>query len=640
MRNGYGHMTPDDAIAKLREIRAERTRRLASLSTREEALAYRQQVRQALERVYSPRPPKGPLNPQVVGRIEGPDYAIERITFESRPNFLVTANLYIPNDLQGPAPCVLGTCGHTDDGKAADLYQGFCQRLAVSGFVVLIYDPINQGERDQYALLTDRDSVRQSTHAHNMMGKQLELFADSFMMWRTWDGIRALDYLLSRPEVDPARVGVTGNSGGGTMTTWLWAADDRFTMAAPSCFVTTFLHNLENELPADSEQYPPGAIGAGLEMADFFIAQAPKPVILLGGHYDYFDRRGHQEAYEDLRRFNELLGAPTDNIACFRGQNPHGYFRENQEAMVDFFCKHAGLQARPVEETTPLDERELYATPEGNVVKAGSKPVFAILADRARELTARRSALSPDALVTRIAELLGIEQRCPVPHYRVLRPARVGDRTYGRYAIETERNIRAMMRKKMARPECAVALDVTPQAHLYIPHESSEEDLSSDSLALTLQEKGELYAVDVRGLGESRPDDDRPFDHPYGMDYMMHGYGVMFGKPYLGRRVWDVLSTLALLRDMGAQEIHLYGRGQGALLALYAAVLDDTIASITLKNAPLSYEEWVTTPIVDWPAANFVRGALLSFDLEDCRKALGGKLTMLDPWGACMEPLT
>ena len=226
--------------------------------------------REAIDKAYRPWPSKTPLNARVVGTIERRHYRIEKVLFESRPGCLVTAHLYVPNNLDGPAPGIIGSCGHAADGKNAPLYQAFCQRLARNGFVVLIYDPFNQGERDQYYALHSRESVRSSTHAHNMMGKQLELVGEWFGAWRAWDGIRALDYLQTRPEVDPAHIGLTGNSGGGTMTSWIWPVEERFTMAAPSCFVTTFAANLENELPADSEQYPPGVIGEGLDIGRFF----------------------------------------------------------------------------------------------------------------------------------------------------------------------------------------------------------------------------------------------------------------------------------------------------------------------------------------------------------------------------------
>ena len=140
----------------------------------------------------------------------------------------------------------------------------------------------------------------------DMMGNQMQLVGEFFGQWRLWDGIRGLDYLLSRPEADRTRVGVTGNSGGGTMTTYLTAFDDRFTMAAPGCFVTRYFCNLENELPSDSEQIPPGILAAGLDMADFFVAQIPRPTILLGQENDFFDVRGLRATFEELRRLYRI----------------------------------------------------------------------------------------------------------------------------------------------------------------------------------------------------------------------------------------------------------------------------------------------------------------------------------------------
>src|SRR5438874_2270801 len=190
--------------------------------------------------------------------------------------------------------------------KAAEAYQSFAQGLAWQGYVTFIFDPMGQGERLQYvdAALKPRRGVGVSEHLY--AGNQQFLVGEFFGMWRAWDGIRALDYLLTREEVDRDRVGVTGNSGGGTLTTWLCGLDRRWAMAAPGCFVTTFRRNLENELPADTEQCPPGALALGLDHADFLAALAPKPVILLAKERDYFDVRGTLEAYERLKRLYTL----------------------------------------------------------------------------------------------------------------------------------------------------------------------------------------------------------------------------------------------------------------------------------------------------------------------------------------------
>ncbi|MBM3211835.1 hypothetical protein FJZ33_06440, partial [Candidatus Poribacteria bacterium] len=271
--NRYQHIVQEYYVNEFRDRRLFLREIDRNIKTKSNLARYQELAQKTINLAFSPIPRKTPLKPKITGVIQRQNYRIEKVVFESRPKCFVTANLYIPDNLEKPAPGVIAPCGHSEDGKASAIYQGFCQRLVRSGFVVLIYDPFNQGERDQYALLSERDSVKSCCPAHNMMGKQLELLGEFFGMWRVWDGIRALDYLLTRKEVDPSQIGLTGNSGGGTLTTWLWAVEERFTMAAPGCFVTTFLHNLENELPADCEQYPPGVVGAGLEMSDFFIVR-------------------------------------------------------------------------------------------------------------------------------------------------------------------------------------------------------------------------------------------------------------------------------------------------------------------------------------------------------------------------------
>src|SRR4030095_13965846 len=255
---------------------------------------------------FGPEPERTPLNARITGIVERDAYKIEKVIFESRPEFLVTANLYVPKGRKFPLPGVVGTCGHSANGKAIEAYQSFAQGLARQGYVVLIFDPLGQGERLQYVddNLQPKQGIGVSEHL--LAGNQQFLVGEFLGAWRAWDGIRALDYLLTREEVDPKHIGVTGNSGGGTMTTWLCGLERRWTMAAPSCFVTTFRRNLENELPADTEQCPLRALSLGLDHSDFLAAMAPRPVILMGKEQDYFDVRGTTEAYERLRRLYRL----------------------------------------------------------------------------------------------------------------------------------------------------------------------------------------------------------------------------------------------------------------------------------------------------------------------------------------------
>ncbi len=204
----------------------------------------------------------------------------------------------------------------------------------------------------------------------------MALTGESFSAWRTWDAIRAIDYLLTRPEMDPHHLGMTGASGGGTMTTWVCGAEPRLTMAAPCCFVTTFRHNLENELVADPEQYPPHALALGLDHSDFIAAMAPKPVILLGEEKDYFDVRGLEESFARLKNLYKLLGA-EQNIRLSIGPNEHSYSPFSRQAMYDWFnkaTKISDLKAEPP--LTIENEDTLWCTPHGQVGESGPRTVF------------------------------------------------------------------------------------------------------------------------------------------------------------------------------------------------------------------------------------------------------------------------
>ena len=287
-----------------------------------------------------------------------------------------------------------------------------------------------------------------------------------------------------------------------------------------------------------------------------------------------------------------------------------------------------------------LDAESLHATPKGNVVAAGARPIYTMIAEKADRLTAKRKPLEPDALKRKLVRLLNLPSKRDIPHYRVLRPVRSDGDTIARYAVETEDSIRAILRKRLTTPAYAYTLDVEKAVHLYLPHVSAEEDMAEDMLAMALKRGHPLYALDVRGLGESMPEESGgDFFQAYGMDYMFHGHGVLFGESYLGRRVHDVLSVMDLLVHEGTEKILLYGRGQGALLALFAGLLHDRVSSVTLKNGPLSYRAWTRAPLVAWPSANFLRGALKTFDLPDCIRAIEEKVQIIEPWGPDRKPL-
>lgn len=631
--NRFPRMVQEYFVAQVRAIEEAGNKARAALKTKADAEAYVQGVRQKIRTSFGPFPEKTPLNARVTGTLERKGYKVEKVIFDSRPGFPVTANLYVPTGKKGPMPGVVGSCGHSNNGKAADAYQAFSQGLARLGYVVLIFDPIGQGERLQYPDEKLHSKVGVGVSEHLLAGNQQFLVGDFFGAWRAWDGIRALDYLLSRPEVDPKHVGITGNSGGGTMTTWLAGVESRWTMAAPSCFVTTFRRNLENELPADTEQCPPRAIALGLDHADFLAALAPKPVIILAKEKDFFDVRGSIEAYNRLKHLYRLLGA-EDNVGLFIGPTAHGYSQENREAMYRWFNKATGGPEVAKEPEIVIEKDEaLWCTPEGQVTKLNAKSVFAFTQAKSKALTKKRAPRSEESLQKAVAEALRLPPREGVPDFRILRG--VGGRKYptpsaSLYAVETDPGVQALVyrlteKRHDSRPERGAK-----RAVLYVGHHSSDTELRDEPLVAELRKAepaAAFYACDVRGIGESRPDTcgADSFLKPYGADYFYAIHALMLDRPYVGQKTHDVLRVLAWLKSFGHDEIHLAAMGWGTLPATFAALLADGIVQVTLKGAPASYAEIAEAEHYTWPLSAFVPGVLEKWDLPECYRALEGK---------------
>ena len=642
----YPDMVQEYYVARVRAVAEARRARIAGLKTRGDAERYVREVRLKILRIFKPWPERMPLRVRMTGVLQRRGYRVEKILYDSRPGFTVTANLYIPQGKppHGGLPAVLVLCGHSENGKAYHEYQGMAQALARQGFVALILDPVGQGERWQWPHRAGT-LITNSCDEHNMAGKQLGLAGEWFGAWRAWDGIRGLDVLLARPEVDRKRVGVTGVSGGGTLTAYVNALDARLSMVAPACFITTYRANLENELPADSEQIPPGALAAGLDHADFIIARAPRPALLLTQRQDFFDPRGLRLAVEDIRRVYGLLGAQA-HVKEFMGEHRHGYYQDTREAMYRFFGKHAGVRVSGREPVLTLEpDAELFAAPGGSVGRVrGNKKLQEFVAEAGRKARARSARAT---LGCTIGEVLQLPVRQGVPHFRVLRSTGDNDRThhystFWAYGVETEPGIQAIFQvwdpqDPMTATKTRFEFPRDNELTLYLPHISSRDDVLGDFVPVR---PPLLYSLDVRGMGKSRALTCKSYDFldGYGNDYMYAAHGLMLNESYLGRRVYDVLATLDLLQAQGVQKVHLIGRGLGSLLATYAGLLHPLVKQVTLKHALRSYRELTQSPLVDWPLSFLPHGVLRRFDLPDCYRALRAKrLRMLAPWDARMR---
>ena len=631
--NRFPRMVQEYFVDRVRRAGRACAAQKDALKTEADAERYVLSVRRRIAACFGPLPEKTPLNARVTGTVERDAYRIEKVIFESRPGFLVTANLYVPKGRKLPVPGVVGSCGHSVNGKAAPSYQGFAQALARFGYVTLVFDPIGQGERFQYLGNDLKSRLGSPVREHLMAGNQQALVGEFLGTWRAWDGIRALDYLLSRREVDPKHVGITGTSGGGTMTAWLCGLERRWTMAAPSCFVTTFRSNMENELPADPEQYPPRALALRLDHDDFLAAMAPKPVVLLVNEKDYFDIRGAHEAFERLKKLYRLLGA-EENIAIAVAPTYHGFSKENREGMYRWFNRITGASdAQHEPELTVEKDETLWCTSKGQCAELRSRPVFSFTAEKAKALAARRPVLSKPALERTLRAVLRLPARPGAPDYRILRhiPARGYARPeFVSYAVETEPGIQVLVYLLCQETHWSRPPVGRTRAVLYVADRSSDAELGGELLVRELADaepESDFFACDLRGIGESRPNTcgTDPYLDPYGADYFYAGHSLMLDYPYVGQRTHDLLRVIDWLKASGHREIHLSAKGWGAVPATFAAVLTPEVAQVTLKNAPTSYSAIAQSETYDWPLSVFVPGVLATFDLPDCYAALERK---------------
>ncbi len=631
-RSIYGNMMQEYVVGRIRELNAERDARINALKTREDAQTYVETVRSKIAKVFSAMPADRSVpKSELAGTVERERFRIEKIIYYSRENFPVTANFYLPRT-GGRHPAVLFLCGHVQNGKAFDNYQAAVQNLALQGYAVLAVDPAGQGERWQFVGVPNAADVHGiCTFEHSMIGKKLRPLGDYFGAWRAYDALRGLEWLLARPEVDPSRVGITGDSGGGTMTTFVQALDSRFTMAAPNCYVTSWRRNWENEFTADAEQMPPGILAEGCEMGDFLLAYAPRPILILGQKNDFFDVRGLKETWERARKVYALLGAEK-NLQYFIGPTDHGYFKENREAMYRFFASHCQPEnSVPAEDpdTEILSEKELNCTKTGQIMSSrpGSFTVHDFTIRRAAELKAARRPLPAAELKTRLRQALRLPEKIDVPYVRIFRPIRLtsvpAERSvFSRFGLEGEPGLFTTL--KINSQSLYQHFPALEKLTVYLPHlDSGSELVQLDRLP------EEIYAgLDYRGTGESCPltgaygPDFRKFNITHNQEYFFDSVAQMFGTCLTGLRTFDALRAIAYVKSCGVKELHLAARGLGSFPALMAALLSDQVESLTLYDAPESWESIVSRPVTHWPQSCMVPGILAFTDLPELYAAL------------------
>lgn len=589
----------------------ERALEIQSVKTVEAAERRKQLVREKILELIGGLPNySGPLNAKVTGRIEKPDYIIENVVFESLPRLWVTANLYRPK-APGRFPGILISLGHWDQGKLAE--QSLAANFAKKGFVALAYDPIGQGERVvAYDPLLKESAGAWSTEQHIQLGAQSLLVGQSIARYMIWDAMRALDYLVSRPEVEASRIGSTGCSGGGTLTTYISALDSRIKAAAPACWMNSY-RTLFTGPVGDDEQSPPAFISSGLDQADYVELFAPKPWLIVSTIEDFFPLEGARQTFEEARSWYRLYGA-QDRIEWAVGPGTHGTPLPVRERIYEWMIRWLKDGKGEAGEATlqMASNRELLVTPGGQVtIDLAGRELHTIIRERIEKHDPRQHAAG---VLEAILPLMKPEVEGPVT-VRVMSETRSEDLVSQQILLETEPGLELegtlLVPRKQGRKRGLVVV---------------ETDGGPSSIATAAARSGAVVlSLNPRGL--PRKDDHRPM----GVEWQMNTRALLIGRNLPCLRAFDIrraVDSLSARPDVDPSSIRGAARGESGVWLLLAAAADSRIQRIWLDKTPSSLRASLDTPTNRNLHSAVIRGFCLQWDLDSLVSVMGDRAVL------------
>jgi cephalosporin-C deacetylase-like acetyl esterase len=608
----------------------QRARAVAAVRTRADAEKHKSRVREKILRLIGGLPDyRGPLNVKQFGVIDRGDYRIEKIVYDSLPGFHVTANVYVPARGARPFPAILMPVGHGRDGKGGS--QQVAIGLALKGFIALAFDPIGQGERLQhYDPELGASKVGSATDEHSHANAQTMLIGDSVARYRIWDGMRGIDYLLTRADADKDRIGCTGCSGGGTLTTYISALDDRVKAAAPACYITSWRELLLKLGPQDGEQSFAGFLREQLDMADYVELFAPKPWLILNTIEDFFPLEGARQTYEEARRWYALYGA-QDRIAWHVGPGGHGWPQPSREAIYAWFdrwLKDGKGDAR--EPAYTLNEPDaLLVTSTGQVADSlGGETVFTINRKRAADLIPR-APLDHSSLVGKLRETAGTGARPGAAPPKVTLHRSVPRSGFRIDLLSFEAAPGLHVPGMIALPD---AEGVKPAVLIADPRPKAELAASGADFELLAQAGYVVLAITPRGVPETAA--------PSGRQSVLGNYGAamraaVVGKTLVGMRSDDIITAvnyLASRADVKKDGIAAFAQGYLSIPLLHAAALDKRINQVVVQDALMSYRLAVDRPLNRGLYDVAIPGVLRYYDVSDLLTGIApAHVTLLNP---------
>ena len=655
-----------DFIFRLQEEKFARgERRREQISTLEELRAHREEMRRRfLEGLGGLVEAAGPLRARVTGKREEKEFTLESIIFNSYSNIYVTASLYLPRGVSFPGPAVLFVCGHSENGRMYDDYSVVCQTLVRAGLIVFAIDPPGQGERSNfYDPEKGEYLVPRACDDHDSCGTPAVATGMFLARYFLCDSMRAVDYMLTRPEIDPERIGITGNSGGGTQTLAMMACDDRIAAAAPGTFVTTRREIMYSGQPQDSEQIWPGTTEFGFDHVTAFLIFAPRPAAILAVDYDFFPIEGTLETFEAAKRFYGMYGR-EEGIRLYRDRDTHRYTQPLAVHAAEFFTEvFLGKKATVANaDIGPLPERVMTATVSGNV--KGEVPGAGTLPEQIQEVAARlreeRLALPEEARRARarqwLLEKVGKGRKPMAFHVRMLRQEDIVDAGWksgtedgagaeGCLEIGAERDAEAhryrcaslswwTQRRLICAGNLIKAVEYSrterlPTVIAIWPEGTRKISRHAPWIGGQCEAGRQVLVLDVPGAGslEQYPlIQGMPYRERFGTLYRLCSDLIYSGDSMAAMRCYDVLRAMEMLETefgIEEQDITLYCQGPDGVYGIMAGFLREKVRMEYGDGLLLNVEKEVIGQEVfcyDDTLSRIIPGMLRYFDYEELIK--------------------
>ena len=612
-----------------------RRKRWAGVHTEQDLLRLQHELREHLLAMLGGLPTvKTPLNPQITGHIPMRGFHIDKVVFESLPQVYVSALVYVPDNGR-KHPGVLVPAGHSPNGKA--YYQALCQRLVQRGYVVIAWDPVGQGERSQFWDAKNHKSRYNLICAeHAVLGNLAYLAGTNLARWEIWDGIRAVDYLLTRPEVDPDRISITGTSGGGTQTALIAALDPRIKVAAPSCYITALPMRVYNRIfkdpDSDPEQDLYGMISRGIDHPGLLLLMYPRPVFVAAATLDFFPIEGTYKTVSEISELYARFGHAA-RIGMHETYNGHQFSYENQEFAIEFLDRFNGMPVRhELPEVEQLDDKALQCTRSGQVML--EFPNARSLMDLIRDYYVEHKSGSAPTLkqLYYSTSYPGID-KWSVAHYEGGLPATQqiqwesqGNTAFSgfsidRYVLHHSRDLELPL---------LYIHKLGAESRRLLIWEGELGKVTANDWPLVqryLDDGYDIVSVDPRGLGETRmpykaasPDDpslgqldfDRAYVSPISgvlSDYVYNS--LLTGRPYFLQMLEDVEIARQFVKSHlnGQASFSIVGAGNASTLAsAVSEILPDVKLLPTNDSSPLKWSEIVDQKTELWPIQYLLPG--------------------------------